>query len=164
MTERLTTPITEPTPITGQEGITHRNTPSGALIEFYSAFNNGDLALMHQNWLNTREAVMSNPLGGIKRGWEEIHTVYHQIFNGPAHIYVEFYDYTIVEENGVFQAVGRERGALIIGEKKLPLDIRTSRLFILRDNRYKQLHHHGSIENPQQLNRYQQAVFNGKAE
>ena len=58
------------------------STPIGALNEFYRAFNSRDLALMQQNWENSEEAAMDNPLGGIKRGWSEIEPVYERIFAG----------------------------------------------------------------------------------
>jgi hypothetical protein len=39
-----------------------------ALAQFCRALNTRDLDLMQQNWVNTAEAAMDNPLGGIKRG------------------------------------------------------------------------------------------------
>jgi hypothetical protein len=35
---------------------------------------------MQKNWLNNEEIAMDNPLGGIKRGWEEIKAIYSRIF------------------------------------------------------------------------------------
>ena len=52
---------------------------------------------------------MDNPLGGIKRGWDEIKAVYELIFSGPAQVSVEFYDYTLHQSQDMFYAVGRER-------------------------------------------------------
>lgn len=43
------------------------------------------------NWDQTPEIAMDNPLGGIKRGWDEIRAVYDRIFNGPAKVYLERY-------------------------------------------------------------------------
>ena len=129
-----------------------------ALNAFYTAFNERDFSLMENNWLNTKEIAMDNPLGGIKRGWEEIKSVYQRIFSGKATVYVEFYDYTIIDIEGGFCAVGRERGTVTIGEKTLELAIRTSRVYKLVDDTYKQVHHHGSIENPVLLEAYQNLV------
>ena len=101
---------------------------------------------------------MDNPLGGIKRGWDEIETIYLRIFRGQANVYVEFYDYTIVSMEGGFVAIGRERGWVEIKGKRLDLVIRTSRVYKLVDGDFKQVHHHGSIETPELLKEYQELV------
>ena len=154
------TPIQKP--ITGAENFGRMDKPFDALVEFYRAFNQGHFELMAQNWLQTVDASMSNPLGGVKRGWSEIRTVFQNIFTGPASVYVEYYDYAIFEGNGFFQAVGRERGTLELNKKTIDLKIRTSRTFVLSEGRYRQLHHHGSIEDASLLDIYQNAVLTGK--
>ena len=53
------------------------------LSEFYHALNEHDLILMARNWAQVGEVAMDNPLGGIKRGWDEIRNVYEQIFSSP---------------------------------------------------------------------------------
>ena len=150
-------------PITGQESpidtASDIASSLAALIEFYTAFNNQNLNLMQTNWLQTDEASMSNPLGGVKRGWVEIESVYSKIFNGPAKVYVEFYDYTINETESMFVAVGRERGSLEINGEIIELAIRTSRIYTRYETRWKQIHHHGSMDNPDLLARYQKAVL-----
>jgi ketosteroid isomerase-like protein len=135
------------------------STPRGALNEFYRAFNTRDLKLMEANWERSDEAAMDNPLGGIKRGWEEIRPVYERVFAGAAEVQVEFFDYTLHEGGDIFWAVGRERGTLKRDGLELDLAIRTSRLF-RRDHsgRWRQAHHHGSIDDPDLLARYQAAV------
>ncbi len=143
--------------ITGTEQALE-GSPEAALIEFYRAFNGSDFTLMQQNWLPSPGASMSNPLGGIKRGWEEIRSVYRSIFEGPAEVYVEYYDFQLFRGERFFQAVGRERGFFRLGKKELPLRIRTSRSYVWDGERYRQLHHHGSIEDAQLLQAYQDAV------
>ena len=133
------------TSITGEEK-KFDNTMHEVLVEFYKAFNGRDFELMQKNWLNNEEIAMDNPLGGIKRGWDEIKTIYSRIFTGQANVYVEFYDYTIVPMDGGFVAIGRERGWVETKGQKLDLAIRTSRVYKLVDGSYKQVHHHGSIE------------------
>lgn len=150
------------TPITGTERIQNLAKPYDALVEFYRAFNKGNFHLMAENWLQTADASMSNPLGGVKRGWDEIRTVYQNIFNGPADVYVEYYDYAIFDGEGFFHAVGRERGTLGLGGKTIDLKIRTSRTFVFSDGRFRQLHHHGSIEDAALLAMYQNTVLTGK--
>ncbi|EPR37675.1 hypothetical protein dsx2_0607 [Desulfovibrio sp. X2] len=155
--EAVWIPITEP--ITGNEEPGDPGRPEHGLIQFYKAFNGRDLALMGENWL--REAgdiAMDNPLGGIMRGWEEISAVYARIFGGPATVRVEFHDYTLHAAQDVFYAVGRERGEFARGAERLDLRIRTTRVFRLAGGRWRQVHHHGSIDDPKLLARYQAAV------
>ncbi len=146
-------------PIAGEEDQGDGEKPYQALVRFYKAFNNGDMGLMSENWLQSDEVAMDNPLGGIKRGWLEISAVYEKIFSGPAHVYVEYYDYTIHEAGEMFYAVGRERGYFKMGADEVDLAIRTSRIFKRIDGVWKQVHHHGSIEDPALLDRYQKAVI-----
>lgn len=146
------------TAITGKEDRKRISAPLLALSEFYEAFNNADMEKMSGNWMRTDEASMDNPVGGIKRGWEEIKSVYERIFKGPASVHVEFYDYTIHEAGELFYAVGRERGVLRISGATVDLAIRTSRIYRLSGGRWQQVHHHGSIDDPELLSRYQNAV------
>jgi len=148
--------------ITGQERMNDFTRPLDALIEFYKAFNTGDYDLMQNNWLNSPESSMSNPLGEIKRGWVEIKTVYENIFSGPADVYVEYYDYCLYQHELFFHTVGREKGYFSIGGNSIDLKIRTSRTFVFSDGRYHQLHHHGSIEDPALLAEYQAGVKAGR--
>ncbi|MBI5467718.1 MAG: nuclear transport factor 2 family protein [Deltaproteobacteria bacterium] len=146
------------TPIMGKEDRKRISGPLLALSEFYEAFNNADMEKMSGNWMRTDEASMDNPVGGIKRGWEEIKSVYERIFKGPASVHVEFYDYTIHEAGELFYAVGRERGEFRLNGATVDLAIRTSRIYRLSGGRWQQVHHHGSIDDPELLSRYQNAV------
>ena len=132
--------------------------PRAALSAFYRAFNQRDLAAMAQSWSTSESDAMSNPLGGIARGWPAIEAVYRRIFEGPARVQVEFHDYTLHEAGELFWAVGRERGVLIRGEHRLAPAIRTSRLFRRIDGAWRQVHHHGSFEDAALLAAYQDAV------
>lgn len=149
---------TNQTPITGNETYKDKTSPYEALIEFYSAFNHCKMSQMENNWARTSEISMDNPLGGIMRGWDHIRSIYERIFNGRAKVYVEFYDYTIHELSNAFYAVGRERGYFETDAKKIKLAIRTSRIFQKIDGEWKQVHHHGSIEEPELLHKYQSLV------
>jgi ketosteroid isomerase-like protein len=148
------------TPVTGREELTDLSQPQQALAQFYRAFNSRDLELMKQNWLQTEEAAMDNPLGGIKRGWREIEPVYRSVFEGSATVLVEFFDYTLHVAEGFFYVVGRERGELRTADgTRLELKIRTSRLFRKSEKTWKQVHHHGSIDDPDLLKQYQSLVL-----
>ena len=146
------------TPVTGRETAADPSTPLGALAEFYRAFNQRDLDLMSRNWLQTDDASMDNPLGDIRRGWDNISRVYERIFAGRAAVTVEFFDYSLHLSTDTFLAVGRERGHLVAGDTTIDLKIRTSRWYSLVEGRWRQLHHHGSMEDADLLARYQAAV------
>lgn len=146
--------------ITGMEFM-ESSTPIGALSalsEFYQAFNHRNLDLMRRNW-HPDECVLDNPLGGIRRGWSEIEPLYVKLFNGPAKVRVEFYDFTLHESADIFLAAGRERGHFDKGDIHLELAIRTSRIYRRENSRWLQIHHHGSIEDPDLLARYRAAVL-----
>ena len=149
---------TSDTPITGREPLGALHEPVQALAQFYRAFNDRDLAMMEENWDSSDTAAMDNPLGGIKRGWPEIRSVYERVFQGAGRVRVEFHDYTIHVIGDVFYAVGRERGTLERDDVRLDLAIRTSRIFRRGDGRWRQVHHHGSIDDPRLLAAYQEAV------
>ena len=146
-------------PITGKEDQGDLSQPFQALAQFYHAFNAGDLEEMSRNWEQSDNIAMDNPLGGIKRGWAEVADVYERIFDGPTEVYVEYYDFTIHEHGEVFYAVGRERGFFRLGDRRIDLVIRTSRIFRRVGKCWRQIHHHGSIEDAGLLAAYQTAVM-----
>jgi ketosteroid isomerase-like protein len=148
----------EQVPITGREEKVHLPAPLKVLSEFYEALNGKDLEKMAANWSQTAESVMDNPVGGIERGWEEIRSVYERIFSRPAQYYFEFYDYSLHEADEIFFVVGRERGEFRVGEMVLNMAIRTTRIFRRIEGRWRQVHHHGSIGDPDLLDHYRKAV------
>lgn len=147
-----------PTSINGEGTVAEPASPLAAVTDFYRAFNHRELDKVSAAWAHTAEIVMDNPLGGVKRGWTEIEAVYRRLFQGPARVYVEFYDITALETADMFCVTGRERGELTCEALRLPLAIRTSRVFQRLESRWRQVHHHGSIDDPQQLAAYQAAV------
>jgi ketosteroid isomerase-like protein len=84
--------------------------------------------------------------------------MYEAVFKSPADVHVEFWDYTIHRAGDVFWAVGRERGTYRDGDASKNLSIRTTRIFQLINGRWRQIHHHGSIEDAKLLADYQSAV------
>jgi len=149
-------PIQEP--ITGNEELGDLSQPQQALAQFYRAFNTRDLKMMDENFAHSDEVAIDNPLGGIRRGADEPHKMYEGVFKSPADVHVEFWDYTIHRAGDVFWAVGRERGTYHDGEIVKNLNVRTTRIFQLIDGRWRQMHHHGSIEDAALLGEYQHAV------
>jgi hypothetical protein len=88
--------------------------------------------------------------------------MYEALFKSPADVHVEFWDYTLHRFGDVFWAVGRERGTYRDGGEVKDLNIRTTRIFQLLYGRWRQIHHHGSIEDANLLAEYQSAVRSPK--
>ncbi|PXW22887.1 YybH family protein [Paraburkholderia caballeronis] len=130
-----------------------------ALIDFYRAFNGRDLAALAANWADGEQPSMDNPIGGIRRGWPSIRDGYRKLFEGPARVQVAFHDFTSQGGGDWHLFVGREKGACVIGGTTIELRIRTTRWFVKIDGAWRQLHHHGSIEEPALLADYQRAIF-----
>lgn len=146
-------------PITGQESPASSDSPYAALVQFYRAFNTRDIELMANNWLQSRDASLSNPLGGgVRRGWDSIATLYNRLFKGAGRVHVEFFDYSLHQTEEMFMAVGRERGTFASDQTELKLEIRTSRTYLWTNTGWRQLHHHGSIEDAAMLQDYQNAI------
>ena len=142
-------------PITGFEDLRDLTHPRHALTQFYRAFNTRDMVLMRQNWSPSEEISMNDPLGGSKRGWPEIRRAYEQLFAGPARTTVEFFNYSLHVHGEVFFAVGRERGRLETLKNTSDFTFRTTRIFRFLDRHWRQVHHHGSIDDPALLDLYQ---------
>lgn len=131
-----------------------------ALECFYFAFNQRSLDALEAVWAQGPLISLNNPLGGIMRGLDDIRALYQRIFDGPAQVWVEFYD--VVEYVGQDTVVfaGRERGEFTLADRAVPLAIRTTRVFQYFGGQlgWRQVHHHGSIDDSEALARYQRAV------
>lgn len=127
---------------------------------FYKAFNNKDIDLMNDNWSHSESIVMANPIGGIRYGWEEILNGYRKIFSSNHKVYVELYDFQIFSSDQMFVINGRERGHLVSGNCQIDLKIRTTRIYQLEGVRWRQIIHHGSIDEPKLLEKYQNIILN----
>lgn len=77
---------------------------------------------------------------------------------------MEFYDYQMSSMRDCLLVVGRERGHAEIEGARISLAIRTRRIFRREAGSWRQLHHHGSMDNPELLRQYQQAVLIKKAQ
>ncbi len=145
--------------------ITGTETPRGdgglldALIGFYRAFNARDMAGLAANWAEGEAPSMDNPIGGIRRGWSAIGQGYAKLFEGKASVRVAFHDFTSQGGSDWHLFVGREKGVCETPEGSLDLRIRTTRWFTKTNGVWRQLHHHGSIEEPALLADYQRVIF-----
>ncbi|MBI5816048.1 MAG: nuclear transport factor 2 family protein [Nitrospinae bacterium] len=130
-----------------------------ALETFYFSFNNRSIETLRQVWRNDGFIQLNNPLGGIIRGIEGITGLYDRVFNGPARVWVEFYDIMEYISGDMAVFAGRERGEFSKGGVVIPLAIRTTRVFkYTQDSGWRQVHHHGSIDDAKLLDEYQKAV------
>jgi len=133
-----------------------------ALETFYAAFNRRDPALLEAVWAEGPLIRLNNPLGGIVEGIADIAALYDRVFSGPARVWVEFHDIVAYEAGDMAVFAGRERGEFRTGDRVIPLAIRTTRVFARGPGgggaRWAQVHHHGSIDDPELLARYRRAV------
>lgn len=130
-----------------------------AIETFYFAFNRRSAQTLRAIWLDHPLVQLNNPLGGVLRGIEPIAELYGRIFDGPAQVWVELSDIVEFALDDVAVFAGRERGELVLGDEHVPLAIRTSRVFaFVPAIGWRQVHHHGSIDDPELLGRYQAAV------
>lgn len=132
------------------------------LVEsFYYAFNHRDLAVFRAVWAAHDLIQLNNPLGGILRGDELITALYERVFSGPASVWVELSDVVEFQTENMVVFAGREAGEFTVNGHTLMLSIRTSRVvqWLGGEIGWKQVHHHGSIDNPKILAEYQQAVL-----
>lgn len=136
-----------------------------ALETFYHAFNHRDSALLAAVWADGPLVQLNNPLGGILRGIGPIGELYEQVFHGPARVWVAFSDIVAFDGGGSITFAGRETGEFSVNGDVIPLAIRTSRVFarvpVTDGACWRQVHHHGSIDDPGLLARYQRAVRGG---
>lgn len=147
------------TEITGAEARVGDGSALDALMDFYRAFNARDLEGLASNWAEGDAPSMDNPIGGIRRGWPAIREGYARLFAGAARVEVAFHDFTSQGDEHWRLFVGREKGVCKTPETTLALRIRTTRWFMKVDGVWRQLHHHGSIEEPALLADYQRAIF-----
>ncbi|NOY85183.1 MAG: nuclear transport factor 2 family protein [Nitrospirae bacterium] len=147
--------------ITGKEEMT-QDAKINAIIPFYRVFRLRDLEGMEAVWAQSDQVLMANPLGGIKIGWPEIRVLYQRIFKGPTQVEIVFQDYNIISAETMFVVTGKEMGRAFDETNQVDLKIRTSRVFQWIGGQWKQVTHHGSIDNPEMLKSYQVLVSHSK--
>ncbi|HEY8097936.1 MAG TPA: nuclear transport factor 2 family protein [Methylobacter sp.] len=127
---------------------------------FYFAFNHRNMEVFSAVWANHELIQLNNPLGGILRGYEAIAALYEQVFTGAASVWVELSDIVEFQTENMVVFAGRESGEFTKNNQTLPLSIRTSRViqWFGPETGWKQVHHHGSIDDPELLHLYQQEV------
>jgi ribosomal protein S21 len=117
-----------------------------ALQKYYSALNNSNIDNMKEMWSKENTTTFLSPLGEIVKTYSNVIRAHEELFDSSIEIDVEYYDIDITILNNGFSSVGKERGIMKIGNETIEVAFRTSRLFIMEDGIFKQLHHHGSFE------------------
>jgi len=133
-----------------------------ALNSFYYALNSSDLEVLDQVWLPHELIQVNNPLGGITRGATAIHDLYSRIMKGRVRVRVMFTDAIAFITPTAVVFAGREEGTYVVNGRETPLHIRTTRAFVFSAEHkgWRQVHHHGSIDDAAELLAYQQAIKN----
>jgi ketosteroid isomerase-like protein len=152
MTARLTE-------VTGREARSGSGDALDALIDFYAAFNARDFDGLAANWEQGDAPSMDNPMGGIRRGWKSISEGYMKLFGGPGIVQVTFHDFSSQGGDDWHLFVGREFGTCTTPVEQMDVRFRTTRWFTRRGGTWRQLHHHGSIEEAGMLAAYQKIVL-----
>jgi ketosteroid isomerase-like protein len=130
-----------------------------ALESFYYAWHHRDADTLRAVWSDDPLAQLDNPVGGILRGGDAIAGLYQQAFAKAADVRVTFGDVIAYHGQGDAVFAGRETGSYATPDgAPTPLEIRTTRYFRYADGRWRQYHHHGSIDDPDALRAYQQAI------
>lgn len=132
-----------------------------ALETFYYALNNAELVVLTQIWSADAIAQLNNPVGGMLRSGEAISLLYKRIFASDADVQVTFTDAATYRTATTATFAGREIGSYRNRSGDLvDLHIRTSRFFTWHasDHRWRQVHHHGSIDSAEELSAYQQTL------
>ncbi len=152
----MTAKLTE---VTGHEARNGSGDAFDALIDFYAAFNARDLDGLAANWEQGDAPSMDNPMGGIRRGWKSISEGYMKLFGGPGVVQVTFHDFSSQGGDDWHLFVGREFGTCTTPVQQMDVRFRTTRWFTRRGGAWRQLHHHGSIEEAGMLAAYQKIVL-----
>lgn len=130
-----------------------------ALESFYYGLNGRNLAALDAVWHRNPHVQLNNPLGGVLRGETAIHDLYQRVVEGDIKVTVRFTDAIAYVANDMIVFAGREKGEYIVRGAKYPLEIRTTRIFGYTTEGWRQLHHHGSIDDPYMLSQYKAAVL-----
>lgn len=145
--------------ITGEESPSNDGSALDALVAFYRAFNHADLEGLAASWAGGDLPSMDNPIGGIRQGWPSIREGYATLFAGKSTVRVELFDFSAQGGEEFFLFAGRERGTCVTPSGTVDLRIRTTRWFVRVGASWRQIHHHGSIEEPALLAAYQRAIL-----
>lgn len=131
------------------------------LETIYYGLNQADLPVLAAIWSDQDVAQLNDAIGGVARSATEIADVYRHIFASGIDLRLTLADVLIYDLGETVLFAGNEFGSYRRNDgRRVPLSIRTSRLFGWAGTRHRwaQLHHHGSIDDPFSLADYQASV------
>ena len=138
-----------------------------ALETFYYAFNTRSLDLVKQIWADDPLVQLDTPVAGIVRGSAGIAALYERGFSGSAlRMQSVFEDIVAYMTPELVVFTGRERGSYTHESEheaiSEPSAIRTTCIcvfrFIAAQGGWRQVYHHVSLADPDQLARFQRAA------
>lgn len=131
-----------------------------ALETFYRAFNAGDRELLLTLWADEPLVHLDDPLGRSVRGHGEIAELYRSLVRRGVLAWIQFDEILEISTNESVIFVGRERGMVMTTDDIVPLRIRATHClsWIESVSAWRWVHHHGSIEEPELMARYQRAA------
>lgn len=137
-----------------------------ALETFYHAFNTRTLDLYQRIWADDPLVQLYSPVGGLVRGSASIAALSERMFSGSVRVQTVLEDIVAYVTPDLVVFTGRERGSYTRdGEhaamSALP-EICTLTIcifrFIAEQGGWRQVYHHVSLDDTDQLTRYQRAV------
>jgi SnoaL-like domain len=136
-----------------------------ALETFYYAFNTRSLDLVQQIWADDPLVQLGSPIGGVVRGSAEIAALYERGFSGPARVQTVLEDIVAYVTPDLVVFTGRERGAYTHdSEHEAMSDLSEIRSicifrFIAEQGGWRQVYHHVSLDDADQLARYRSGAL-----
>jgi hypothetical protein len=135
-----------------------------ALETFYYAFNTRSLDLYQRIWADDPLVQLGSPVGGIVRGSAGIAALAERIFSGSLRVQTVLEDIVAYVTPDLVVFTGRERGTYTHDSEheamsELPA-IRSISIFrfLAEQGGWRQVYHHVSLDDADQLARYQRAV------
>jgi hypothetical protein len=135
-----------------------------ALETFYYAFNTRSPDLYQQIWANDDLVQVYSPVGGLTRGSATIAALSARAFSGPARVQTVLDDIVAYVTPDLVVFTGREHGAYTHeGEHDAMVELPEIRSicvfrFIAPQGGWRQVYHHVSLDDADQLAQYQHAV------
>ncbi len=135
-----------------------------ALETFYHAFNTRSPDLYQQIWADDPLVQLYSPIGGMVRGSASIAALSKRMLSGSVRVQTVFEDIVAYATPDLVVFTGRERGTYThdseheaMSELSEGHSICIFR-FISEQGGWRQVYHHVSLDDPDQLARYQRAV------
>jgi len=148
------------TPVTGREYTGDQRDALQALAQFYRALNARDIEMMQQNGPIQQSRKWTILWENQTRAGAKLDQLMKDCSAAGPSTTSSFTITTLHQSGDLFYVVGRERGDLDLSGQAMRLAIRTSASSKeMRMRNGGKCNHHGSIEYPQMLATYQEAVL-----